>query len=98
MSPDFLRVLLAWGARCPHPINVSYDLVLITKVVIMCTLNSYFSYTTDGGALGNLKNGSIPQDDVFAGKNMITELCYDIDYLLPSVTVNNYVSLICWHA
>jgi len=64
--------------------------------VIMCTLNSSFSYTTDGGAMGNLKNGSIPQDDVFAGKNMITELCSDVDYLLPSV--NNYVFLICWHA
>jgi hypothetical protein len=43
--------------------------------------------------MGNLKNGSIPQDDVFAGKNMITELCSDVDYLLPSV--NNYVFLIC---
>ena len=61
--------------------------------MIMCTLNSSFSYTTDGGAMGNLKNGSIPQDDVFTGKNMITELCYDVDYLLPSV--KNYVFLIC---
>uniref|UniRef100_A0A804Q3A4 beta-galactosidase n=1 Tax=Zea mays TaxID=4577 RepID=A0A804Q3A4_MAIZE len=38
----------------------------------MCTLNSYFSYTTDGGALGNLKNGSIPQDDVFAAVDFET--------------------------
>ena len=34
----------------------------------MHTLKSSFSYTTDGGAIGNLKNGSISQDDVFAGK------------------------------
>jgi len=40
----------------------------------MRTIQSSFSYTTDGGAMGNLKNGSISQDDVFAGKNMIAEL------------------------
>ncbi|KAL6618872.1 hypothetical protein ACP70R_034011 [Stipagrostis hirtigluma subsp. patula] len=29
-------------------------------------------YTTDGGAIGNLKNGSIPQDDVFAAVDFET--------------------------
>lgn len=29
-------------------------------------------YTTDGGAMGNLKNGSIPQDDVFAAVDFET--------------------------
>jgi len=38
----------------------------------MHTLKSSFSYTTDGGAMGNLKNGSISQDDVFAAVDFET--------------------------
>lgn len=34
--------------------------------------NDIILYTTDGGALGNLKNGSIPQDDVFAAVDFET--------------------------
>jgi hypothetical protein len=34
----------------------------------MISQKSSFRYTTDGGTIGTLKNGSIPQDDVFAGK------------------------------
>lgn len=34
--------------------------------------NNIILYTTDGGALGNLKNGSIPQDDVFAAVDFET--------------------------
>lgn len=34
--------------------------------------NDIILYTTDGGAIGNLKNGSIPQDDVFAAVDFET--------------------------
>ncbi|CAN6327462.1 unnamed protein product [Urochloa humidicola] len=34
--------------------------------------NNIVLYTTDGGAMGNLKNGSIPQDDVFAAVDFET--------------------------
>ncbi|XP_066366539.1 beta-galactosidase 8 [Miscanthus floridulus] len=34
--------------------------------------NDIILYTTDGGAMGNLKNGSIPQDDVFAAVDFET--------------------------
>ncbi|KAG8086220.1 hypothetical protein GUJ93_ZPchr0010g8466 [Zizania palustris] len=34
--------------------------------------NAIMLYTTDGGAIGNLKNGSIPRDDVFAAVDFET--------------------------
>uniref|UniRef100_A0A0E0L536 beta-galactosidase n=1 Tax=Oryza punctata TaxID=4537 RepID=A0A0E0L536_ORYPU len=34
--------------------------------------NDIMLYTTDGGAIGNLKNGTIPQDDVFAAVDFDT--------------------------
>ncbi|CAL4902048.1 unnamed protein product [Urochloa decumbens] len=34
--------------------------------------NNVVLYTTDGGAMGNLKNGSIPQDDVFTAVDFET--------------------------
>ncbi|OEL35585.1 Beta-galactosidase 8 [Dichanthelium oligosanthes] len=34
--------------------------------------NNIVLYTTDGGAMGNLRNGSIPQDDVFAAVDFET--------------------------
>ncbi|XP_006654711.1 beta-galactosidase 8 isoform X2 [Oryza brachyantha] len=34
--------------------------------------NEIMLYTTDGGAIGNLKNGTIPQDDVFAAVDFDT--------------------------
>ena len=38
------------------------------KAVVMISHESSFRYTTDGGTVDTLKSGSIPQDDVFAGK------------------------------
>jgi hypothetical protein len=43
-----------------------------------CALKSSFSYTTDGGAIGNLEKGSIPKDNVFAGKICQLILCHDV--------------------